>query len=272
MYSKAKALVKKKIDPKIWKKLSIAKSRVMLCRPLQIVRARSRKDVDVLYHNGKFVIKYDDQIDNAVVSLPCKPGTDILNSAGEIIGYFQADYIHEGSTVVDAGAYPGDFTVVASRMVGSNGRVYAFEPHPEHYDYMHRVLDANETDNVTLVPAALYSEDGVKTLEDNGMGSRIIGNGFKPKKHYTARTTTLDSFFEKQFPKDLVIKMDIEGAELEALEGAQDVIQRLNPKMMIASYHEIGSKRSCEYLEEMLAGMNVSHKYPAHLTTYAHRE
>jgi hypothetical protein len=63
--------------------------------------------------------------------------------------------------------------------------------------------------------------------------------------------------------------MDIEGAEIEALEGAQNTINRFNPNFAIASYHSRGGQQTYKIVENMLSGngYKVDTFFPPHLTT-----
>lgn len=70
----------------------------------------------------------------------------------------------EGMTMVDLGANIGYYTLLASRLVGRSGRVYAFEPDPENHQYLLRNIVANGCRNVTVVEKAVYNITGTMTF------------------------------------------------------------------------------------------------------------
>lgn len=143
-----------------------------------------------------------------------------------------------GAGFVDAGAHLGYFSLVASRLLGPSGRVYAFEPDPHHFSYLVRNLQANACANTTAIPLALadrttelrfFSQPGASggSLHRNAAKSRVI----------RVRTTTLDEFLaEEGWPPIAMIKMDIEGGELFALRGMRETIQRNSGLTLIMEY------------------------------------
>src|SRR3989338_8197106 len=67
-----------------------------------------------------------------------------------------------------------------------------------------------------------------------------------------------------------VLKMDIEGAEIEALEGCVDTLRKNKVNVIIASYHIVKGKRTSYYVEDFLKklGYSAMSAFPKHLTTY----
>jgi FkbM family methyltransferase len=135
---------------------------------------------------------------------------------------FMLRAIKPGDVVIDGGASIGFFTLLMSRLVGSEGKVYAFEPHPR---TVHRLLDnigINQMLNVEVHNEALGAMHGVATLaeaDDDGQACIRVG-GTMPVK-----MVTLDAL--RCLPS--LIKLDIEGSELEALEGAYKLLKASSP-------------------------------------------
>lgn len=137
--------------------------------------------------------------------------------------------VKKGDTVVDLGANMGYFTLLASRLVGETGKVYAFEPEPVNYALLLKNLELNGYDNVVPVQKAVSNVNGkvAFSIHDTDSGRHVlqqcndkIGNG----ELIEVESVTLDEFFnDKPFPS--VIKMDIEGAELLALLGMPKIIE-----------------------------------------------
>ena len=84
----------------------------------------------------------------------------------------------------------------------------------------------------------------------------------------------LDSFIDDYEIKRVdFIKMDIEGAEIEALQGAKKSLNLFSPRIAIASYHIRDGKRTAEWVENFLneQGYTSCIAFPAHLTTYGYK-
>lgn len=187
----------------------------------------------------------------------------------ELPGYFQKPLLRSGDNVLDLGAFPGDFMVIASRLVGALGKVVGFEPIPENLEYTKEVLYANNIKNVELYPMAAIDADKRVHMSILGEGSaveeKINGNTVE------VQGVRLDSIM-KELPVPNVIKADVEGSEVRMLHGAQKLIEQNMPAWIIASYHIVDRQKSHVQLERILgkAGYRVNTTYRKHLTTYAH--
>ena len=140
------------------------------------------------------------------------------------------ELIKPGMVVVDIGAHIGYFTLIAARKVGSNGRVYAFEPAPANYEILIRNIALNECHNVTAVPKAVCDTEGTTSFYihmdtvAHSLYPTTLGRG---KSTISVETTSLDRFFEQEGrPPVNLVKMDIEGAEAAALAGMKKLIER----------------------------------------------
>jgi FkbM family methyltransferase len=201
---------------------------------------------------------------------PCDPHVSICYK--ELPGYFQLPLLSKGSVAFDCGAFPGDWTVIASRMVGMSGHVYAFEPHPQNRDYLVQMLKVNKVSNVTVLPHAVYDTTGTGVLSCSRAGSALR------RYLYSDSTVDVDTLSLDEFAHDKkvdFIKMDIEGAEVAALKGAQRILHQMRPALAIASYHTLpDGTRSADLLENLLADYgyaSIRTVFPEHLTTYAYQ-
>ncbi len=118
--------------------------------------------------------------------------------------------LHLGSIAIDCGANVGFFSLLASRLVGRNGRVIAIEPDPSNASHMLRQLEANGVANVTLLQRAIFAQNDVSVgLGGQGIFAHVDENG--PVR---VRSITLDAIVDSVRPKSIdVVKVDIEGAE-----------------------------------------------------------
>ncbi len=131
-----------------------------------------------------------------------------------------------GMTVVDVGANIGYYTLLAARLVGVKGRVFAFEPEPENYALLIRNIKLNDYKNIVPEKKAVSSRTGKAELFIN---KETGAHGFLPERENikgvtTVETVSLDEYFKgRESPID-VIKIDVEGAELEVLNGMRNVV------------------------------------------------
>jgi len=143
-----------------------------------------------------------------------------------------------GDRIIDAGACVGDTAVAFAARVGPAGRVFAFDPLPVHVTASRYNLEQNafhaRSAVVPLAVGSATSNANLKLTQETGVlpGFSIIGQEAK------IPMTTIDDFVAAEKPGRIdFIKMDIEGAELAALQGAAATLVRDRPKLAISLYH-----------------------------------
>jgi FkbM family methyltransferase len=154
--------------------------------------------------------------------------------------YFNRDSIRispqRGDAVIDAGACLGDSALAFATSVGNSGEVHSFEPIPAQAAVFEKNRSRNEhvADRIHLHPFALSDKDGERlTFTDGGAGAHPSAEG-----PVEVRTTTIDEMVKKgQIRRVDFLKMDIEGAEFSALNGASETIRRFGPRLAISIYH-----------------------------------
>jgi len=150
--------------------------------------------------------------------------------------------VEKGDIVIDAGACWGDTALYFAYKAGDSGKVYSFEFIPDNIRLfnINKALNPHLMNQIELVEHPISNKADVNIyFKDNGPGSRIEFQPFTDQTGFTT-TTTIDSFVkENNISKVDFIKMDIEGAELGALEGALETIKKHKPKLAIAIYHSM---------------------------------
>jgi FkbM family methyltransferase len=152
---------------------------------------------------------------------------------------FLLNHCREGMVCVDAGACHGFFSLLMARSVGSEGRVYTFEPLPANFQRVQENLALNGLTNVTVSPTALSDSCGTACFQapDDRFGlftdehhRRRTGNnpgsgfltGAAGQGTLEVRQETLDDFVRRnQVGRLDLLKIDVEGAELALLRGAR---------------------------------------------------
>jgi FkbM family methyltransferase len=144
--------------------------------------------------------------------------------------------VRPGDIVFDIGANVGFFSLLASKLVGPKGRVYAFEPLPRNLSYIEQHLRLNAVTNVTVKPIAIASTSGTASFGDgeNESQARLSEKG---EHHVT--TASLDDLVANGTPRPAFIKMDIEGAEFDALRGAPILLSSAGLTIVLSTHgHE----------------------------------
>jgi FkbM family methyltransferase len=151
----------------------------------------------------------------------------------------QAD---EGDVVLDIGGCWGDTALYFAEKVGPTGQVYSFEFIPGNIKIhdLNVSLNPNHKDRIKLVKRPIYSKSNAKVyFEDSGPASKISFHSFNNQTGETETLSVDDFVSENNITKVDFIKMDIEGAERYALEGAIETIKKYTPKLAIALYHSL---------------------------------
>lgn len=170
--------------------------------------------------------------------------------------------VSKGNFVIDAGANEGILTLVYSKKVHSSGKVFAFEPDKINLQLFKENINLNEnTTNISLIEKGLWNESGtIEFYETGTVGSSVYFQDKKSVKKAIS-SITIDDFVDAEnlFKIDF-IKMDIEGAEIEALKGARKTINSHKPNFAIASYHIVENEVTYKKVEEFFASMNFPYK------------
>ena len=143
-----------------------------------------------------------------------------------------SEILKEGMTVLDIGANIGYFSLLASREVGENGRVFAFEPYHETFSLLQKNIEANGFNNVMPVEKAVSNQCGKQKLFlASDPGEHSLG-GDDSYDSVEVDVTTVDAFVREQNISVDLVKIDAEGAEMHVLEGMSETISK-NPHMKI---------------------------------------
>jgi FkbM family methyltransferase len=138
-----------------------------------------------------------------------------------------------GTVFWDIGAHIGFFTILASRVIRSNGRVHAFEPMPLNRRRLERTIELNRADNVTVHGLAVSGMDGSAILhghQANAMWTLVAERG--DANGVTVDCRTIDTL-AADLGDPAIIKIDVEGAELDVLRGGLATIQRTRPTLVV---------------------------------------
>ena len=144
---------------------------------------------------------------------------------------------HPGDVVIDAGAFYGETSLWFSRLVGDTGKVYAFEPFPDNIEVLrHNISNNIGVNNIEIITRGLYNRNGIYSMTGISAVAAIIKQS---QGEGNIQFITLDEFVEEKHLDSVdFIKMDIEGSEIEAINGSSRTIARFKPKLAISIYHK----------------------------------
>jgi FkbM family methyltransferase len=167
--------------------------------------------------------------------------------------YFVRELIHisPDEVFIDGGAYTGDtiqqFMDTARRQKVKYKRIIAFEPDGKNYKMLSNYYGKKK--NVTLIKKGLSIKEDTLYFKAAGAAACIVDN--EKDASYKVPVVNIDSV--KACREATWIKMDIEGAEMDALRGAEDTIKRNHPKLTICIYHSDEDMiRIIEYIHELV--------------------
>lgn len=165
--------------------------------------------------------------------------------------------MRRGMVFVDVGANIGYFTLLAARIVGKEGRVFAFEPEPHNFELLVRNIAINGYQNITPVQKAISNRNGTAELfiRKHGHGAHSLGVRFHDGTVVVA-TETLDSFFEAYQGKIDLIKIDVEGWEMAVLQGMKRIVSENKSLAIITEFNPIllqwSGQSPVEYLNSLV--------------------
>ena len=161
---------------------------------------------------------------------------------------FVERYLQPGMTVFDIGANHGLYSVLASKRIGRNGQVYAFEPSPRERAKLMRNLKINRCKNVQVVEIALSESSGEATLNvvqgtEVGCNSLRAPDVDQPTIPVKVKIEPLDNFLAQAGVKKIdFVKLDVEGAEQSVLKGGEKYFSSAERPVILAEISDIRTK------------------------------
>lgn len=162
----------------------------------------------------------------------------------------------KGDIVVDVGAHIGKYSLIASKMVGPQGKVLAIEAHPDNYDILKKNIALNNLTNVVALNFAVHSKEAMVKLYEPGQeegftiyNTIMTGRKMSNNQNYVeVQAKTLDSILLENAIKEANwIKIDVEGAELEVLRGAPSILSNSRSSSLLIEIHNLGANHSNLY-------------------------
>ncbi len=154
--------------------------------------------------------------------------------------------VHAGDVVYDIGANVGFFTLLASKLVGPRGTVYAFEPLPRNLKYLEKHLSLNGCENVRILPVAVAASSGTARFATAHNPSQ---GGISKSGELEVQTRSLDDALASGTGRPNFLKIDVEGAESEVLAGASALLRESHPVILLSTHGWQQHERCSEMLK-----------------------
>ncbi len=174
--------------------------------------------------------------------------------------------LNPGDVVVDIGANIGLYTYWLSRLVGPGGSVYSFEPIPPVYGFLEHNIRALKLRNVSAHCVALSDSQGtarmvVPEYSSGGRNfymSRLVSRdeGESSVAGYQVAIGRLDDLIPLEGSRVVLVKCDVEGHELQCLNGGSELIRRFLPALLVELSEDMDTKgTSAAALADRFQGM-----------------
>jgi len=164
-------------------------------------------------------------------------------------------FLRPGMVFFDVGAHIGYFTLQGARLVGKTGRVYSFEPEDKNYSFLEKNTKINGYGNIVTTKTAVSNVSGRATMyigQDTGLHSLKI----KSKRKSQVKTVSIDDFCRKENISRIdLVKIDVEGGELDVIEGMRTAAKNNKKIGMIVELNPAVLSESCATAEGLVKMM-----------------
>jgi FkbM family methyltransferase len=176
----------------------------------------------------------------------------------------------EGDVAIDAGGCYGETALYFAYKTGERGKVVSFEFLPANLEIQQKNLQLNPSlaSRIRVIEKPVWSQSGKKLfISGRGPATMVRPTSEDPNAHSVQTLRIDDLVKDGDLPRVDFIKMDIEGAELEALKGSTEVLQQFKPKLAITVYHDFRDFWTIpRFLDELGLGYRF---YLRHFTIHA---
>lgn len=149
---------------------------------------------------------------------------------------FIKEHLPKGGTFFDIGANIGLMSIFAARCLSDNGKVYSFEANPETAKLLRYNIKLNKISNIEVVDKAVGNDTGKIRIYDNWSVNRGGATLIKPEKEtnsFEVDLIRIDDMAEYSNSAISMIKIDVEGFELDVLKGLEKILRKTGPPKLI---------------------------------------
>lgn len=162
-----------------------------------------------------------------------------------------ARYLKQGDVFYDIGANVGFFSLIAARLVGASGQVYAFEPVPANASLIQKNAEINNLRNITVFQKAISDNNGkgdlIQTEHPGGAKLSVVDTPLNSpiKMIIPVEVISIDGLLiNRDILPPKLVKIDVEGAEIQVLKGMSTTIGKYKPLVI----YEVDHKNKDEFM------------------------
>jgi FkbM family methyltransferase len=184
------------------------------------------------------------------------PRFEIDYAHGAYEGFVERElslHLKPGSVFYDVGAHIGILSLLAARLVGTAGTVFAFEPDCGNVERIKRNASRNQLDQIHVVPCAAWCVSGRMCFErasrhsSHNQGTLRTESGMGGANTIEVDTIALDDFAASH-DSPALIKIDVEGAEAAVLRGSERIFALTKPVLICEIHHEAAEREVTQWL------------------------
>lgn len=185
---------------------------------------------------------------------------------------FLDKWLNVGDVFIDVGANAGFMSMLASKKVGANGKVISIEPNPYVAEYTHYTLANNGLKKNWIFLQLAISENtsvlsfslGADSSPLMETASFVYGEGKAEKVEVLG--TTLDAIVPWTIENKVVLKIDVEGAEVAVLQGARELIKNKRP-VIVLEIHGLYFQNPRQHVKKVFDFISQHNYYAVNIQT-----
>lgn len=159
---------------------------------------------------------------------------------------------------VDGGAYIGSLSIFVTKKFDNVKQVIALEPDPVNRTILENNFKLNNLSDYKILPIGLWSKRDALTFYFGNQLASSVYQSTDIENSIEIEVDSLNNLLKGVSGKRIFIKMNIEGAELEALSACSKVIENNKVHLAIAADHTVNGQLTCEKVQELCRCMNLS--------------
>ncbi len=253
-----------KIIPKSWRK-ALGKSKLL--KPIREFFFRNQSGyreivvaISKVYGSYDVVFKFVSSIQIASKAKEGGIETKLLRNTIQLLKAYKHSDIDD-YVVADVGANFGFLSLVWAQSVCRVGKVYSFEPHPNLFQTFCKSIELNDLNSViipnNLAVGKIPGSVAISMASTTSNTDKTLLEKHQLRSEKNVEMIVLDHYF-KDFKRLDLIKIDVDGIELDILEGAEKILKKLKPIFVVETN---GDRTICDFFERngyTMLDMNLS--------------
>jgi FkbM family methyltransferase len=162
--------------------------------------------------------------------------------------------LQPGQVFFDIGANVGLYTMLASRGVGPTGKVIAIEPDVRNLSHLYKHACLNKATNITILPGACADQCKLQVFvfgTNYATGHLAQEGNMCTDQSVPVLCVSVDAIVDTMDVMPDIMKIDVEGAEMDVLKGAENVLRRRKPKIFLSTHSKELRSGCIDYLEKL---------------------